>query len=396
MSFAGNLATVTFADILQLLSTGKKSGALVITRGSQSKEIFFRNGHVIYATSTNADEDLLGQLLVKRGTIKQADLDRALALQKTSGKKLGATLIELQLISQQEMAACLKIQIEEIVYSLFGWNQGEFNFHEGRTPSANTLVTELNTMNIVMEGMRRIDEWGQIQKNLPPDNIPLKVTLPPPVKGEVPLSADEISLLTLVNGQRTLSDLIRESPVGEFATTKAVHRLVSAGLLEKSNAPRLQVSEEKNEEHLWTLMLKVYASAFAVVARTLQQKLGEAGQHLYRDIPEKTARGVDGQLVQFVFGEGFDHKALFAALAGVPREVRLFSLCNRFNRLLADALAVVQSALGSAVKKQVVAEIKRDIGLVLGESRSLAVAFQLEGELTSTLRQLASRDGYRG
>ena len=179
MSFTGNLKTVAFPDILQLLSSGKKTGILVITKKNIQKEICFKEGNIIFAHSKNAEEDFLGSLLLKQGRISKVDLERALYLHKTTGKKLGMILVDLELFNRNEISALLKIQIEEIVYNLFSWHEGEFVFQEGKLPKEKDFFTELNTMNILMEGTRRIDEWVEIQKGLPDDNELLRIVLTP-------------------------------------------------------------------------------------------------------------------------------------------------------------------------------------------------------------------------
>src|SRR3972149_11659848 len=116
MGFTGNLKTVPFPDILQLISTGKKTGRLKITRQHQSKEIFFKNGNIIYANSSNIQDDLLGNLLLKRGKISKYDLEKAVNLQETSGKKIGTILQELNVLNPLKGEECLKIQIEEVIF----------------------------------------------------------------------------------------------------------------------------------------------------------------------------------------------------------------------------------------------------------------------------------------
>ena len=103
MSLTGNLNTISFPDLLQLLSTGKKSGTLTLKRQRLQKQIAFRSGNIIFAASVNDKEDLFGQMLLKRGRLSKADLKRALQIQRTQGKKLGTVLIELDLFSREEV-----------------------------------------------------------------------------------------------------------------------------------------------------------------------------------------------------------------------------------------------------------------------------------------------------
>src|SRR5512146_1896755 len=97
MSLSGNLKTVSFPDILQLLATGKKTGILECKTARRQKEVAFRDGNIIFASSVNATEDLLGNLLLKRGKISKLDLEKAIALHKQTGRQLGTTLIDMNL-----------------------------------------------------------------------------------------------------------------------------------------------------------------------------------------------------------------------------------------------------------------------------------------------------------
>ena len=61
MSLSGNLKTVAFPDILQLLATGKKTGMLECRTNTRQKEVAFRDGNIVHASSVNSAEDLLGK-----------------------------------------------------------------------------------------------------------------------------------------------------------------------------------------------------------------------------------------------------------------------------------------------------------------------------------------------
>ena len=139
MSLSGNLKTVSFPDILQLLATGKKTGILECKTSSRQKEVAFKDGNIVYASSVNSAEDLLGNMLLKRGKISKGDLERAITLHKQTGRQLGTTLIDMNLFTKEEIGECLKLQIEEIVYNLFSWKEGDFVFHEGAAPKNTPL-----------------------------------------------------------------------------------------------------------------------------------------------------------------------------------------------------------------------------------------------------------------
>jgi len=285
MSLSGNLKTVAFPDILQLLATGKKTGMLECRTTTRQKEVAFKDGNIVFASSLNTAEDLLGNMLLKRGRISKTDLERAIGLHRQTGRQLGTTLIDMGLFDKNDIAECLKLQIEEIVYNLFSWQEGDFVFHEGVAPKNAPFLVELPTMNVIMEGTRRIDEWLEIQKVLPPDDVLLCITKSPKTnREELTISMDEFRLLSLINGERTLPELINLSPMGEFVTCRALYRLILANLVEVAGkSVKAQDAElEDEEEAVMAVVFKMYSSCFYQIQSRVTQVLGGENGNIRR------------------------------------------------------------------------------------------------------------------
>jgi hypothetical protein len=54
-------------------------------------------------------------------------------------------------------------QVQEIIYSLFEWEDGEWQFEEGDLPSREVIVLRMSTGDLVREGIRRVDRWSRIR-----------------------------------------------------------------------------------------------------------------------------------------------------------------------------------------------------------------------------------------
>lgn len=388
MAFTGNLNTVAFSDILQLLSQGKKTGALLVTKGPLKKEVFFRNGNIVYATSANDEEDLLGNMLLKRGKISKADLERAISLHKSTGKKLGATLIELNLFSREEIVAALRLQIEEIVYNLFGWNEGEFIFQEGKNPSPSQILTELPTSSVILEGARRIDEWVEIQKALPAAHLPLKLCSNPKVRGEeVVLSVDQLIVLTLIDGSRTYPEVLRASPMGEFVTSKALHQLVQNGLVEALPKSRSRLSSREEEELISAVSLRVFSACFAVLVRIFDKKVGKNFFKRHLPTPQEK-KGIDFYLASFLYGdEYFNQTDFLNKLGELPKEIRLHKLLSGLGALLEEGLDVARLVLGEAVYRKACNDMRKEAASIFAEERELTNKYDLETEVYRQIKK---------
>jgi len=233
MAIEGSLADVSLADICQLLSLGRKSGCLTVTDRANFGYVYFEAGRVVYASVLNR-ADRLGEILVKNGVIEPDDFSRAMEEQGKDGqKRVGSILVELEILSEDDLEKWVTIQVEEAVYHLFGWNQGTFHFKPDEKPEEDqTLLVSLNTDSLLLEGARRVDEWAIIEKEISSLDLIFGMARDPREEDEVDLTGNQKRLLPLIDGARTVQELVEESGLVEFETGKALFELVQAGFVQ--------------------------------------------------------------------------------------------------------------------------------------------------------------------
>ncbi|WP_298435986.1 DUF4388 domain-containing protein [Geobacter sp.] len=129
MSLVGNLEDLGLGEILQIVSLARKSGILRIRSRGREGTILFRLGQVIHATSTTRHESI-GEVLIRRGAIDPAKLRSALSLQEREGfrDRLGTILVQYFDVSAAVIDEVVRELIEDVVYALFGWVEGTFEF----------------------------------------------------------------------------------------------------------------------------------------------------------------------------------------------------------------------------------------------------------------------------
>jgi len=154
-TLSGNIQKIPLSDILEDLRHRKATGTLTVRKGNVTKSIYVRDGKIVFATSTEV-HDRLSQILVKTGKLTQEKMDYAIKLYDKSGglKKLGAVLVENGLVAPKELFGSLKIQVKDIIYSLFLWNDGEYQF-EDRLPT-DIIQLQINFQELISEIIKRI------------------------------------------------------------------------------------------------------------------------------------------------------------------------------------------------------------------------------------------------
>ena len=390
MSLSGNLKTVSFPDILQLLATGKKTGILECKTQTRQKEVAFRDGNIVFASSVNSTEDLLGSMLLRRGKISKTDLERAITLHKQTGRQLGTTLIDMNLFSKEEIGECLKLQIEEIVYNLFSWREGNFIFHEETTPKNAPFLIEMSTMNVIMEGTRRIDEWVEIQKVLPNDDVVLRVNGNPKTNAEeLRISVDEFRLLALINGDRTLPDLLGLSPMGEFVTSRAVYRLIVQGLIEAAGKREgEEIQKEDEEEIVLAIIFHLYNNAFYRIRCMVDEVVGSENAK-FASFSSQFRSGV------LTFFPGVDPSSdlmpsfdrFISMIRTIPPSMRFHTLMSALEKMLAEQLVYVYQLLGKGTFRESINAVKKEISEPLATRRELVKRFGVDENFYGILKR---------
>jgi CheY-like chemotaxis protein len=171
---SGSLEDMGVVDLLQTFEISRKTGVGKIGNGRREARIYFRDGKVVDAE--------LGRL---RG--------------------------------------------EEAVYRALIWTTGTFEVEFSPIDREDIIPT--STQGLLMEGMRRVDEWGRLLEQLPPLATIFEVDHEQLVERLNEIPDDLNGILRLFDGKRTLLDVIDDSPFEDLSTLSTITKLFFEGLL---------------------------------------------------------------------------------------------------------------------------------------------------------------------
>ncbi|MFB3851628.1 MAG: DUF4388 domain-containing protein [Acidobacteriota bacterium] len=231
--YEGDISETPLPEVLQKINYYKVPGVLTVKNSKGAKEIFISGGEVIFASSTFED-DRLGEFLLARKKITQADYDKSVEILKKTGKRQGKIFIELGVLTPSELLELVKEQVMAIIWSLFEWTEGSITFKVGKFKDDEVIKLNLDTRLVILEGIKRISDPKRVVKWLgkkddvfePSENaLALLPTLP--------LSLDEKRIFRFVDGRRTFLMLLEVSPIDSGKTAKILYALYILGLIKK-------------------------------------------------------------------------------------------------------------------------------------------------------------------
>jgi hypothetical protein len=153
---SANVQAFPMADVLSMLHRAGKSGFLLFGSEDHEKSVYLHRGEVVFAAS-NQQVDRLGECLFRGGVITLEQL-RDAAKRWTPHARLGKVLVERGTLSPRELWNGVKLQVEEIVRSLFAYTSGSVFFWEGEVQPDNVVRLSLPTKRLISEGLSRRDE----------------------------------------------------------------------------------------------------------------------------------------------------------------------------------------------------------------------------------------------
>ena len=275
MALQGTLKDFSITEIIQLIGQQLKTGVLRIRRGKNLAEIHFVDGMIVHVyTNYRGKKDLIGEILVKAQLITEEQLERVLRIQKETLKYLGEILVELQLLTKDHVLKVISTQIYETIYELFWWEDGTFNFDLKLVESYKKIPFALSAEQVLLNILRMVDEWSEIEKKIYSPNLVFRKILVPQEKSLDPLASqgylkekltsEQELIYNLVDGTRTVQEIIDRSLLGKFNASDILADLMEIGLIEVARIETPSLIKKVSTLRFREALTYVYYGAFLV------------------------------------------------------------------------------------------------------------------------------------
>ncbi|HYC93216.1 MAG TPA: DUF4388 domain-containing protein [Thermoanaerobaculia bacterium] len=352
----GDLSKIQLPDVLSFVSMIRETGKLVVRRAHLERTIHWKEGEIVFASSSSPEHSL-GQFLLRNGKITNQQYEES-KRRVTPQTRHGKLLVQMGAISPKDLWWGVKNQVLEIIYSIIGWKDGEFAFYDKADELAQErIVLQINTSSVIMEGIRRLDESARIREKIPDLNVVFtRVPGTQPDFQELEMSEGEIEIYNHIDGRRNVRELTGRSDLTEFEVTRILFQLLTARLIE-------QVAEEKSFRPVFLdvedspELLKVISTYNDMFGRLFEALEKTVGEEQARDIFMTILQNAEtDELWAGVFFDQygrFDENMLIANISELPFERRKAVLDEGLNTLLSVQLFEVSQHLDAAGKVDV-------------------------------------------
>jgi hypothetical protein len=227
----GNLERTSLPEVLLNLHLAKRHGILRLSRNEVKKSIYLVEGEIVFAHS-NQKHDRLGETLLRLGKITQEEFENASREVIEKGKRLGQVLSQLGYISAQEVNTSVHYQLQQIIFSLFDWDSGDYEFLERDRPVYEDIMIDISTPTLIMEGVRNITNREVLVRSYQENEKQiLYLHSGSPRLPRTELYFGEETILACVDGSKTIDNVRQLSRLSEMEFERSVYGLLLCGLL---------------------------------------------------------------------------------------------------------------------------------------------------------------------
>ncbi len=226
----GRLSSTPLFVVMRQLQREQLSGTLSVIRGDQVRQLVFEKGE-LYAARSSREDHRIGATLVRWGYISEENLADALESQKASHDRIDRILVEKGLVTRAVIDSEARRQMEQIVFSTLSWPDGTYHFERNTGPVELDVATSLS-QEMIIEGIRRIPESEQFTELLGNLSDVPTLTRDPMSTGSLRLLKDAVGLISQIDGNTNLRDLLQSGSIPGSASAKILYSLLFAGVIE--------------------------------------------------------------------------------------------------------------------------------------------------------------------
>ena len=243
--FRGNLSRTPLAEILATIHRHGVPGVMEFTRGEETRKLFFIDGDIIFATSSDRGMSL-GDYLVSKGRITKAQHqvsseERA----RIPARRHGSILVQMGFLGKEELGAAVREQVQDILWSLFNWGEGEVVFKVGVFRDDEVYKIKIPTPRAILSGCKHIADAKMVMSKLGGRTTVFARRPRPGHLENLHLELSEMGMLDIIDGRTTLFELCEKGPQNPGVNARMMYAFMYLQLVDRdesgSSGIRIQV-----------------------------------------------------------------------------------------------------------------------------------------------------------
>lgn len=278
LSIQGALAETTVPDLFRSIVRSSETAVLALDAIGRSDTIYFNEGRIVFAASTDPDMGL-AETLLRMGEINIQQYNHAME-RVVVARRIGALLCELGYLKPDDLTRAVERQANAIVLNAMAYRSGSYTIEfTGEFPDG-IISLPLSTERLILDGVRRIEYWSLITRGIGRLDRTLEQVANADTRTfQLELTEDESHVLNLLSDPQTVEELCARSYLSNFQTFRTIWGLLAVNLIQDAE---VAVVDEKRaaveSEYELEAIVEKYNGVFQKIFNLVFQRVGD---HVY-------------------------------------------------------------------------------------------------------------------
>jgi len=355
LSIQGALEETTVPDLFRTLVRSGETGIVSLECEGRSDTIYFNEGHIVYAASSDPDMGL-AETLLRSGELNLQQYENAMERLVVS-RRIGSLLCELGYLQPDELTRAIERQASAIVLNAMAYRNGNYTI-EFTTEFPEIVALPLATERLMLDGVRNIDHWSLIWRGLARLDRMLEQVPGADMRAyNLELGDEENLILSLLTEPQTIEQICSRSYLTNFVTCRTLWGLLSVNLVRDAAGEEMfeKRAAAESEYELEELVEK-YNGLFQSIFGNIFQRIGD---HIY-DFMDRVLTHMSPDTMPYLSGMSLVNEAridfdqLLTNLIASGSQDHAAVVQNVLNELLYGWIFEVKAEFGPAAEAEVV------------------------------------------
>lgn len=301
LSIQGTLAETTVPDLFRSIVRSNETAVVSLEAIGRNDTIYFHEGRIIYASSSDHDMGL-AETLLRSGELSIQQYDAAMDRLVVS-RRIGALLCEMGYLKPDELSRAAERQASAIVLGAMAYRSGGYTVEFTSDFPDEIITLPLVTERLILDGVRRIEYWSLITRGI--GRLERVLETVPDVDTrtfQLELSDDEAYVLSLVSDPQSIEQICARSYLTDFETCRTIWGLLAVNLIQDAEVAAVDEKRAAEEtEYELEGLVERYNTVFQKIFGLVFQKIGD---HVY-DFMDRVVLHLSPETLPYLSGMNF-------------------------------------------------------------------------------------------
>lgn len=305
LSIEGELAETTVPDLIRSIVRSSETAVLSLDASGRNDTIYFLEGRIIFASSTDPDMGL-AETLLRMGELSIQQYNIAME-QLVVARRMGALLCDLGFLKPDELTLAAERQANAVVLDAMTYRNGSYTIEFMSEFPEGIITLHLSTERLILDGVRSIEYWSLIIRGVGRlDRVLQQVAGADTRTLQLELTDDEMHVLSLLADPQTIEQLCARTYLSNFETLRTIWGLLAVNLIQ--DAEHAVVDEKRaaeESEYELEALVERYNGVYQRIFGLVFQKIGD---HVY-DFADRVVVHLSPENMPYLSGMSFVNEA---------------------------------------------------------------------------------------